>query len=60
MVYPAWYWFVVWIVSVACAVLCGWLAGQKVRSVFWYTLFGYSFFIITLIVVLVVPPKQTA
>jgi hypothetical protein len=47
--------------SVCCARGgCGWLAGQKGRSVFWYTLFGYFFFIITLIVILILPSKQTA
>jgi hypothetical protein len=35
-----------------------WLAGQKGRSVFWYTLFGHSLFIITLSVILIVPSKQ--
>jgi len=54
------YWICIWLLSVLCAVGCGWLAGQKSRSVFWYTLSGCFFFIITLIVVLILPAKRTA
>ena len=48
------------IAALVCAVACGYLAWRKGRSVFWYVVFGYIFSVITLIVILVLPPKRKA
>ena len=46
------------IAALVFAVVCGYLAWRKGRSVLWYLLFGYFFSIITLIVILLLPAKQ--
>jgi hypothetical protein len=60
MVCPEWYWWGAWILSVLFAMLCGYIASTRGHSLFWYSLFGCFFLIITLIVVLVLPQKQKA
>jgi hypothetical protein len=51
------FWFCV---AVACAVVCGSIAEGKGYSRLLFTILGFLFFIITLIVVLVLPSKDTA
>ena len=48
------------IVDVAFAVVCGYLAWQKERSVLWFVLFGLLFSLITLVVILLLPSKRQA
>jgi hypothetical protein len=47
------------IADLAFAAVCGYLAWHKGRSVLWYVLFGLLFSIITLVVILLLPPKRT-
>ena len=48
------------IAGLAFAVVCGYLAWQKGRSVLWFVLFGLLFSLITLVVILLLPSKRQA
>jgi hypothetical protein len=52
-----WYGLIMAIVSVAFAVFCGLFAQRKGYSVFWFTVLGLLFNVITFVVILVLPNK---
>jgi membrane associated rhomboid family serine protease len=52
-----WYWLISLVIAVLCAWLCAWLAGNKGYSPVLFGILGFFFFLITLIVVLVLPRK---
>ena len=57
----AWLYWVVWLaIGILCAWLCAALAGRKGYSPVLFGILGFFFFIITLIVVLVIPNKNKA
>jgi len=53
-----WYWLLSFIVAVIFAWICATLAARKGYSPVVFGILGFFFFIITLIVVLVLPRKQ--
>ena len=58
-----WYWlmmFVWFCIAVFCAVWCGAIAESKGYSRFLFTVLGFLFFLVTLVVVLILPSKRTA
>ena len=57
---PFWYWLISLVIGVLCAWLCASLAGKKGYSPVLFGILGFFFFLITLIVVLVLPKKATA
>jgi hypothetical protein len=52
-----WYGLIMAIVSVAFAIFCGLFAQRKGYSVFWFTVLGLLFNVITFVVILVLPNK---
>ena len=54
------YWIVWLVIGILCAWLCAMLAGRKGYSPVLFGILGFFFFIITLIVVLVIPNKNKA
>jgi len=55
-----WYWLVVFLIDVALAWWCGSLAERKGYSRLLFTVLGFIFFLVTLVVILVLPSKKTA
>jgi hypothetical protein len=52
-----WYGLILAVVSIAFAVFCGLFAQRKGYSVFWFTVLGLVFNVITFVVILVLPNK---
>jgi membrane associated rhomboid family serine protease len=52
-----WYWVISLLIAVLCAWLCAWIAGNKGYSPVLFGILGFFFFLITLIVLLVLPRK---
>jgi hypothetical protein len=48
------------VIAVLCAWLCAWIAGNKGYSPVLFGILGFFFFLITLIVILVLPRKTPA
>ncbi len=60
MDYPWWYWLIVFAIDALLALWCGWFAERKGYSRLLFTVLGFLFFIITAVVILVLPSKRTA
>ncbi len=55
-----WYYVVSFVLAVLFAWLCAWIAGRKGYSPIVFGILGFFFFLITLIVLLVLPDKSRA
>ena len=60
MHFPVLVWLLIVVVDVVCALFCGSIAGRKGYSPLLFSILGLFFFLITLIIVLVLPTRQTA
>jgi hypothetical protein len=58
MDYPIWYWLIFIVIDVALAYWCGLYAQRKGYSRVLFSILGFLFFIITVLVLVILPDKR--